>query len=54
MAANLCRKGLEYIQQELTRLDPEHTQVVDMQNHKGILRALEVCSTTGKLTLNSG
>jgi tRNA dimethylallyltransferase len=43
-----AEKGLEYIQQELTRLDPEHAQVVDMQNHKRILRALEVCSTTGK------
>ena len=30
-----AEKGLEYIQQELTRLDPEHTQVVDMQTTNG-------------------
>lgn len=40
--------GLEFIQNELLKLDPVHYQQVDLQNPKRILHALEICSMTGK------
>ena len=43
-----AEKGLAYIQQELIRLDPEYAKIVDMQNHKRILHALEICNITGQ------
>lgn len=41
-------KGLEYIQQQLKEKDPFHYQEVDLQNHKRVLHALEICTITGK------
>lgn len=41
-------KGLDYIQQELKRLDPKHYEQVDLRNYKRVLHALEICSITGK------
>lgn len=41
-------KGLEFIQNELKRLDPKHFEEVDPMNHKRILHALEICSIIGK------
>lgn len=43
-----AEKGLEYIQIELKRLDPNHYEQVDIQNPKRIIHALEICSMTGK------
>jgi len=40
--------GLEFIQNELTRLDPIHCEQVDLLNPKRIIHALEICSMTGK------
>jgi tRNA dimethylallyltransferase len=40
--------GLEFIQNELKRLDPKHFEEVDQLNPKRILHALEICSMTGK------
>jgi len=40
--------GLEFIQNELKRLDPTHYEQVDLQNAKRVLHALEICSMTGK------
>ena len=40
--------GLEHIQKELKRLDPEHFEEVDKKNPKRIIHALEICSMTGK------
>ena len=39
---------MEYIQEELKRLDPKHYGEVDLQNYKRVLHALEICSITGK------
>lgn len=39
--------GLEFIQNELQRIDPEHYGQVDKLNPKRILHALEICSTSG-------
>ena len=42
-------KGLDYIRQELERLDPKHYhEQVDQNNAKRIIHALEICSITGK------
>lgn len=41
-------KGLEFIQNELKRLDPKHFEEVDQLNPKRILHALEICSMTGR------
>jgi len=50
-------KGIEELQKMLLQLDPEYYETVDIQNPNRILRALEVCHTTGKkfseLRLNS-
>jgi len=43
-----AEKGLEFIQNELKKLDPKHYVQVDIQNPKRILHALEICSMTGK------
>jgi len=40
--------GLEFIQNELKRLDPKHYEGVDLLNPKRIMHALEICSMTGK------
>jgi len=41
-------KGLAFIQQELMQRDPKHAEIVDMQNYKRVLHALEICTITGK------
>lgn len=43
-----AEKGLEFIQNELKRLDEKHYHEVDLKNHKRVLHALEVCTMTGK------
>ncbi len=40
-------KGLEYLQEELKRLDSEHYEKVDIQNYQRVMRAVEVCRQTG-------
>lgn len=42
------RDGLEVLQQELKELDPEHYRIVDLQNPKRVIHALEICRMTGK------
>ena len=46
--AKYAECGLEYIQNELKRLDPVHYQEVDILNPKRVIHALEICSMTGK------
>lgn len=41
-------KGLEFIQNELKRLDEKHYNEVDLKNPKRVIHALEICSMTGK------
>ncbi|WP_338875628.1 tRNA (adenosine(37)-N6)-dimethylallyltransferase MiaA [Spirosoma sp. SC4-14] len=41
-------EGLEPLQKQLHLLDPDYVQTADMQNHARVLRALEVCLTTGR------
>jgi len=41
-------KGLEFLQDEVKRLDPNYFELVDQQNPQRLMRALEVCRGTGK------
>lgn len=41
-------EGLESLCEDLRRLDPEHYKVVDRQNHRRVIHALEICYQTGK------
>ncbi len=40
--------GIEYLQDEVRRLDPDYFAEADIMNHKRLQRALEVCIQTGK------
>jgi tRNA dimethylallyltransferase len=40
--------GLEWLQKEVQLIDPEYYKIVDRKNPKRLLRALEVCQSTGK------
>jgi tRNA dimethylallyltransferase len=40
--------GIEGLRVALKLLDPEHYSKVDLRNYKRIIRALEICETTGK------
>jgi tRNA dimethylallyltransferase len=41
-------EGIEGLRVALRVLDPEHYTKVDLKNHKRIIRALEICETTGR------
>ena len=41
-------KGLSALQQEVQRLDPSYAERVDMQNPQRLMRALEICWSTGR------
>jgi tRNA dimethylallyltransferase len=41
-------EGIEGLRIALKLLDPEHYAKVDLKNHKRIMRALEICETTGR------
>lgn len=43
----LQEEGLEFLCEELKRLDPEHYEVVDLQNPRRVVHALEICLMTG-------
>jgi tRNA dimethylallyltransferase len=42
------REGIEYLQSTLKKLDEEHYRKVDIKNPHRLIRAIEVCMTTGK------
>lgn len=42
------KEGIRNIRQELKNLDPNYYKIVDLQNHKRIIHALEVCLQAGK------
>jgi tRNA dimethylallyltransferase len=41
-------EGIESLRFDLKRMDPDYYYSVDLQNHKRILKALEICLITGK------
>jgi tRNA dimethylallyltransferase len=40
--------GLDPIQEDLKRLDPQHYNEVDLNNYKRVIHALEICLMTGR------
>jgi tRNA dimethylallyltransferase len=42
------KEGIESLRMALKILDPEHYSKVDLKNHKRIIRALEICDSSGK------
>lgn len=48
MKARLETEGLPALVEELRRLDPEHYQIVDKNNPRRVVHALEICYMTGK------
>jgi tRNA dimethylallyltransferase len=41
-------EGLEALCEDLHRLDPEHYAIVDRQNYRRVIHALEICYQTGR------
>lgn len=48
MKRRLAEEGLEALVAELKQLDPEHYELVDRQNPRRVVHALEICHMTGK------
>lgn len=48
MKKRLADEGLEALCEELRRLDPEYYEIVDRQNPRRVVHALEICTMTGK------
>ena len=46
--AMYLESGIEGLRRALRLMDPEHYNNVDLKNHKRIIRALEICESTGK------
>jgi len=45
---NFNLKGIKYLQEQLSRLDPIYFSTVDINNQRRLIRALEVCISSGK------
>ena len=41
-------RGILFLKNKLKELDPEYYDIVDVNNHRRLIRALEVCISTGK------
>ena len=41
-------EGLEALCEDLRRLDPEHYAIIDLQNYRRVIHALEICYQTGR------
>ena len=48
MKQRLANEGLPALVEELKLLDPEHWAIVDRQNPRRVVHALEICHMTGK------
>ncbi len=48
LAEKYKKEGIESIKKQLKLLDPEYYSVVDLKNHKRILKAIEISIMTGK------
>lgn len=48
MKQRLAHEGLEALVEELKRLDPEHWSIVDRNNPRRVVHALEICKQTGR------
>ena len=48
MKRRLTEQGLERLCEDLKRLDPEYYEIVDKQNPRRVVHALEICTMTGQ------
>lgn len=48
LKGRLADEGLEKLCEELRQLDPEYYEIVDRQNPRRVVHALEICIMTGK------
>ena len=48
MKQRLTTEGLEALVDELKQLDPEHWKIVDRNNPRRVIHALEICHMTGR------
>ena len=48
MKRRLKEEGLEALCEALKRLDPDYYEIVDRQNPRRVIHALEICTMTGK------
>lgn len=48
MKRRLAEEGLEALVEELRQLDPEYWAIVDKQNPRRVVHALEICTMTGQ------
>ena len=48
MKQRLANEGLEALVEELKRLDPNHWNIVDRNNPRRVVHALEICHQTGR------
>ena len=48
MKMRLEQEGLPALVEELKRVDPEHWEIVDHNNPRRVVHALEICHSTGK------
>ena len=48
MKRRLATEGLPALVEELKQLDPEHSNIVDRNNPRRVVHALEICHMTGK------
>lgn len=48
MKKRLAKEGLEKLCEDLKKLDPDYYDIVDRQNPRRVVHALEICTMTGK------
>ena len=48
MKQRLAEEGLEQLCEDLKRLDPDYYEIVDRQNPRRVVHALEICTMTGQ------
>ena len=48
MKRRLADEGLESLCEDLRRLDPDYYEIVDRQNPRRVVHALEICTMTGR------
>ncbi|MDT8347610.1 MAG: tRNA (adenosine(37)-N6)-dimethylallyltransferase MiaA, partial [Flavobacteriaceae bacterium] len=48
LEATLAQQGISALQEQLKQLDAEHYQRIDSNNPHRLIRAIEICLTTGK------
>ena len=48
MKRRYAEEGIEALCEDLKRLDPEHYAIVDRQNYRRVIHALEICYQTGR------